>query len=514
MVSIAVVVCVSVFFLIVSILHLYREAEKVQKNIFTREVISVGNDVVDRIDRLLREDSLYHQVDTLVAVDSVGDLGRGMYQKIHKSFLVDPSRMLPVGVVNTTINYLENDVTISNSDTLFFDTTYKKMFSLNSSILESSLEDSLPKSLYVEMMKTPIDLNKIEMDSVTKMLLNRKYLNRIIREEFADENIDLDFEFGLYNSFTTQFVVISDNVNPGELLKSQYVFSLKNSDRFCTPHYLIIAFPSERIIFLHRMGVIVGLISAFFVIIIFVVIYIFYQLFRQKRIAEVKNDFINNITHEFKTPISTISLACEALSDKDMMSNEEVRSSYISIIYDENNRLKNLVNNILQLAQLKKGQLQINLEKFNINDLINHICEAFMLQIRSRKGMLTKNLDESKPIIIGDYIHIENILVNLLDNALKYSPGNPEISVSTQCGKRDLVIKISDKGMGIPKKNLKRIFDDFYRVNQGNVHDTKGYGLGLHYVKSIVKLHGGTISVESVENQGSTFIITLPYKKS
>ena len=165
MVSIAVVVCVSVFFLIVSILHLYREAEKVQKNIFTREVISVGNDVVDRIDRLLREDSLYHQVDTLVAADSVGELGGGMYQKIHKSFLVDPSRMLPVGVVNTTINYLENDVTISNSDTLFFDTTYKKMFSLNSSILESSVEDSLPNSLYVEMMKTPIDLNKIEMDS-------------------------------------------------------------------------------------------------------------------------------------------------------------------------------------------------------------------------------------------------------------------------------------------------------------------------------------------------------------
>lgn len=514
MISIAVVVCVAVALLITAIMHLYREAEKVQKNIFTREVISAGNDVIDRIDQLLQEDSIVQYIDTTKVVDSLSMAEGGAYQKILKRFLVDPSRMLPVGVINTTINYLKNDVTISSSDTIFFDTTYKALHSLNKPLLAQDVVDSMPTSLYVEMIKTPVDLNKIEMDSATKKLLNRTYLNRIIREEFADEDIDSDFDFGLYNSFTTQFVVTPRTMDPGVLMESPYVFSLKTSDRFTTPHYLIIAFPSESTIFFHRMGPIISCIIGFFLIIIFVVVYIFYQLFRQKRIAEVKNDFINNITHEFKTPISTISLACEALSDRDMMANEDLRKSYVSIIYDENNRLKKLVNNILQLAQLKKGQLQVNLEKFNINELINHTCEAFMLQVRSRNGVLQKELDDSKPIIIGDFVHIENVLVNLLDNALKYSPENPEIKVSTECGKRELVIRIADKGIGISKKNQKRIFDDFYRVNRGNVHDTKGHGLGLHYVKSIIKLHGGTIAVMSEENQGSTFIISLPYKKS
>lgn len=514
MVSIAIIVCIAVSFLIISIMHLYREAEKVQRNIFTREVISAGNDVVNRIDRLLQEDTIAVMVDTLLAESYKDTTSIGGYQKILKNFLIDPARMLPVGVIHTTINYLSNDVIVSNSDTIFFDTTYSSLFSLNSLELDRTQKDTLPTSVYVEMIKNPADLNKIEMDSVTCALLNREYLNRVIREEFVDENISSDFDFGLYNSFTTQFVVAPQVVSDSVLLESQYVFSLKKSDRFVTPHYLIITFPSERAIFLNRMGLIIVLIVAFFLIIIFVVVYIFYALFRQKRIAEIKNDFINNITHEFKTPISTISLACEALLDKDMMENESVRNSYISIILDENNRLKNMVNNILQLAQLKKGQFQIAVERFNLNEMITHICNAFMLQVKSRNGELIKDLQSKNATIIGDVVHIENVLVNLLDNALKYSPKEPYICISTHTIKRGVMVKISDKGIGISKKNLKRIFDDFYRVNHGNVHNTKGHGLGLYYAKSIIKLHGGTISVESVENQGTTFTIILPYKKS
>lgn len=234
-------------------------------------------------------------------------------------------------------------------------------------------------------------------------------------------------------------------------------------------------------------------------------------LYRQKKAADVKNDFINNMTHEFKTPISTISLACEAISDGSI-TYAEAKELFIPTIRDENNRLQKMVENILLTARLNKGQLRMNVEIVDIHQLINKIIHSISLQISASKGKITQQLNAINYRIFADPIHIENIIINLTENAIKYSGNAPTIEIRTHNEGKNIVIEVEDHGIGIAKKEQKHIFQEFYRVSQGNRHDTKGFGLGLGYVKKIVSLHHGNISVKSELNEGSTFIISLPTK--
>jgi two-component system phosphate regulon sensor histidine kinase PhoR len=248
------------------------------------------------------------------------------------------------------------------------------------------------------------------------------------------------------------------------MLQSEFIISLKPSEKFITPHYLILYFPTERLILLQRNSIITILIVVFVSIMMMLFIIMLYILYRQKRISDIKNDFINNMTHEFKTPISTITLACEALSGERVNANKKNRDAYLSIIADENERLKLMVNNILQLAQLKKGQLNIQLELCNIHELITHFCDSFSLQIKSNQGELHKYLYAELHTLPIDTMHIQNVIINILDNAIKYSKEHPKITIRTENDKKTLFISISDKGIGMKKKNMKDIFDDFYRI--------------------------------------------------
>jgi len=297
-----------------------------------------------------------------------------------------------------------------------------------------------------------------------------------------------------------------------KILQSDFIFSLKPSEKFLAPHYLIVYFPTERLILLKRNSFITILIIIFVSIMMLLFIMMLYLLYRQKRIADIKNDFINNMTHEFKTPLSTITLACEALSDENMISKKANRDSCISIISDENERLKLMVNNILQLAQLKKGQLSMYLEPCDMHELISHICNSFSLLIKSNNGEINQYLYAEHFHLMTDKMHIQNVIVNLIENGIKYSEEPPKIAVKTENDKKNLLISVSDTGIGMPKKSLKYIFHEFYRVSTGNIHNQKGQGLGLVYVKKIVDLLGGTISVKSEPDKGSTFCIALPIK--
>jgi two-component system phosphate regulon sensor histidine kinase PhoR len=242
-----------------------------------------------------------------------------------------------------------------------------------------------------------------------------------------------------------------------------------------------------------------------------VFIFMMNMLYRQKKISDIKNDFINNMTHEFKTPLSTITLACEALSGE-YMNSKKNREAYVSIIADENERLKMMVSNILQLAQLKKGQLKLHLEPCDIHELIIKICDSFSLLIKTNRGELREYLYAEHHTLSIDKMHIQNVIINLVENGIKYSNGEPKIAIKTENDKKNLLISVSDKGIGISKKGLKHIFDEFYRVTTGNIHNQKGQGLGLVYVKKIVELHGGSISVVSEPEKGTTFCIALPLK--
>jgi two-component system phosphate regulon sensor histidine kinase PhoR len=217
------------------------------------------------------------------------------------------------------------------------------------------------------------------------------------------------------------------------------------------------------------------------------------------------------MTHEFKTPISTISLACEVLRDPDMRQLPNQVDRYIGIIGEENKRLANQVEKVLQIATLDRGKFKLHISEVDIHKVITKAIKNIAIQIESRGGVLAASLDAQSPVIQVDEVHLTNIVFNLLDNANKYSPDKPEISISTENTSKGILIKISDKGQGISKENLAKIFDKFYRVPTGNVHNVKGFGLGLSYVKTIITAHHGDVSVKSEPNKGSTFTLFLPY---
>ncbi|MDO4224582.1 MAG: HAMP domain-containing sensor histidine kinase, partial [Bergeyella zoohelcum] len=233
-------------------------------------------------------------------------------------------------------------------------------------------------------------------------------------------------------------------------------------------------------------------------------------MMRQKKIADVKTDFINNMSHEFKTPLATISVATDSLANDKIATNPEKVKYYSQLIKQENLRMKKQVENVLNMSKLERNEVQLFLKETNVRELISKIMESFQLIVDERNGTLTKDFQATKFNVKIDEFHISNTLVNLLDNANKYSPEKPEIQVKTRNEGNWYVIEISDKGMGMESHNKSKIFEKFFREETGNIHNVKGQGLGLSYVKKIVELHKGQISVESQKGKGSTFIIKLP----
>ena len=497
-------ICCIAIMLVVTIFQLYKEAEKVQRSIFVNEVLIAGETVVNKIDATLKNDTIALSSIHQLSPDSIPV--STVYKKFTNKFLLDSTTQRPIGIINTTFDFNKDNTIYAIVDTLYFDTNYLASFQ---QLDELWTNGNIYEKGQIKMSQQQAQL--VEMDSNDVMLLNRDFLYRIIKEALAEENIVSSFDFALYNAYTANFVVNPMIVGKERILQSEYIFKLKNNDKFIAPHYLILFFPSERSIFFQRMSTIVILIICFIILIVLICGATLTALYRQKRAADVKNDFINNMTHEFKTPISTISLACEVIEDQSV-NDPAAKMAYVSIIKDENVRLQKMVENILLTAQLNKGQLRMNVELVDVRALIEKILNSLSLQVISRGGKMTTKLKAEEHRIFADPIHIENIIVNLLENALKYSPNKPFIEIRTHNEGKNLVIEVEDHGIGIAKKETKRIFNEFYRVPQGNRHDTKGFGLGLGYVKKIVSLHHGSVSVKSEVGKGSTFIVSLPIK--
>ena len=275
----------------------------------------------------------------------------------------------------------------------------------------------------------------------------------------------------------------------------------------------MIHFPNERTYLITRIWILLALSVVLIFAIIFSFTYVITTVFRQKKLSEIKNDFINNMTHEFKTPISTISLACQALGDKDIVKNQAVYETYVSIIDEENNRLSGMAERILQSARLQKGEINLKFEQINIHDILQDVIQKGQLQVAKKGGKITLELGANDHLIEADRVHITNIIFNLLDNAIKYTPWAPIIMIKTRNISQGILISIIDNGIGISKSNQKKVFDKLYRVPTGNVHNVKGFGLGLSYVKSVVEKHKGKITLDSELKKGSTFNIYLPLKE-
>jgi two-component system phosphate regulon sensor histidine kinase PhoR len=234
-------------------------------------------------------------------------------------------------------------------------------------------------------------------------------------------------------------------------------------------------------------------------------------IIRQKKISEMKSDFINNMTHEFKTPIATISLAADTITNPKVINDESSVRHFISMIKKENSRMNKKVETILQIASLDKKEIDFRFENLSLHSIIEKAVDTIEILVQQRNGKVKLNLSASEPVVYGDGEHLFNLVNNLLDNALKYSEGAPEISVETKNQEGGIVMSVEDKGIGMSKSVQSRIFERFYRQTSGNVHDVKGFGLGLNYARAIVEAHKGNITVHSEPGKGSRFDVYLPF---
>ena len=349
-----------------------------------------------------------------------------------------------------------------------------------------------------------------QTDSHPAAAFNYQELDSLIVEELLLAGIDQHPVVGLYDGSQGSFLYSSDPQHENLLEESPYRYSFQpigvvSSNQF----FIILAFTGNLLP--HIDSSLYLYMSFFLVMVIAVMFFISIRtIANQRRLDQMKNEFISNMTHEIKTPISTISLACEMLQDHSVAQEEASRSNFVGIIADENQRMRMLVETILQSSKMSNSNYHLNPTEVDVNKLVEHVSKSFRLTLEGRGGQMETHLDAAPSTLFADELHLTNLIYNLVDNGIKYSTGAPHIIVSTARNHHHFLISVQDHGIGIPKADQKHVFEKFYRVSTGNVHNVKGFGIGLNYVAQVVRLHHGSISLESEVGKGTTFTVSLP----
>jgi len=341
-------------------------------------------------------------------------------------------------------------------------------------------------------------------------------LDSLIKAELDNKGIHTEYEFGIWSPIKDTLVIEKTGKYHKELTENKNCvsFNIYPTDLFRATEYLVIYFPKKETYLFTQTWLMLTIAAILILCIILSFVYTIRTILKQKKLSEMKNDFINNMTHEFKTPISTISLACQVLTDDDMLKSEALYKNYLYVISDENKRLGVMAEKILQTAVLEKGQVKLKKEPMDIHYIINEVIKNLNLQVVARGGEIIKVFNATTSIINADRLHITNVIYNLVDNANKYTQEVPRITIATESNDAGIYVSVEDNGIGISHANLKKIFDKLYRVPTGNVHNIKGFGLGLSYVKTIVEMHHGTVDVVSELKKGSKFTVYLPFGES
>ncbi|MEN9609959.1 MAG: hypothetical protein RLZZ628_773 [Bacteroidota bacterium] len=366
---------------------------------------------------------------------------------------------------------------------------------------------------------------QLRFDAPIEERIDLTHLDAFIQEAMRNYDITLSYAYGVYSHRKKGFVIFkdtrgephylvtdTDTVSGSHFLKtSPYKANLFQAD-LAPPGYLTIWFPNESSAIWGNLwqGLVLSLMFAGIILGSF--IYTMRIVFRQKKLGDMKNDFINNMTHELKTPIATINMATDIISNPNMQPDKMKR--FINIIRQENDRMNANVSNILQMTLIDREEFKLKLTAINLHDVILTAADYIQLQVDKKEGIVETHLNAKQPIIEGDASHVSNIINNLLDNANKYSPEKPEITISTRNLSHGVEVTVADKGIGISKEARKYVFDKFYRVPTGNLHDVKGFGLGLAYVKTMMTAHKGQVEVKSDPGKGSQFILIFPFRIS
>ncbi len=351
--------------------------------------------------------------------------------------------------------------------------------------------------------------SKEEINDIIRNALNENLMSNVSFEFAIVQNSIMGEEIRSENFFKYAL----DTVNNFQHVIPLVAASGGNMENMSKEEFLVVIVPHEQSLVLKEiLWFIIG--SILFTVIITTAFYLTIRsLLKQKKLSEIKSDFINNMTHEFKTPLATISLAVDALKNEKVSGDKEKTNYFTGVIKEENKRMNKQVEAILQAALLDKKEVQLNLKKYAAHELINIAVNNMRLPVQEKGGVLQINLDAKNQMIMADEVHFINFVNNLLDNAVKYSKENPVIKLTTSNVANQFKIKIEDDGIGMNKETLSRIFEKFYRAHTGNIHNVKGFGLGLSYVKTMVNAHKGTIKADSTLGKGSSFTISIPLAK-
>lgn len=422
--------------------------------------------------------------------------------------------------IQKNIDFQETNISIQNKQ----DSLNSAQFNEKVVIALKEVADNIQKlnnstiNMYGNVQQRTSNYFTVEMmDTVHPYLLEQ-----LLKWEFDEKNLREDFQFGIYDCWSDSIIYgnyMNFETDSLYSVDQSFDFNVFTIDEVALKlntdlHYFGVYFPSRGTLKMREMPNPFTPWIYLIIIILFVISFFVFAvniIYRQKKLSEIKNDFINNMTHELKTPIATIRISSETLLNFDENTEMDKRLRYAGIIYKENKRLEQQVERVLNIAKLDRNELKFKIETLDIHEIIEEAKDNFQYsQLEETGGTISVNLAAPHYVVQGDLVHITNVINNLIDNAIKYCDKTPEINVSTINGKNSLKITVSDNGKGISKDNLKLIFDKFYRVSTGNVHDVKGFGLGLYYVKTILEELGGGISVRSTLGKGSDFTISLP----
>ncbi len=440
------------------------------------------------------------------------------------------------GVLGRVAERLEREESSAASQLL--DSTFGETENPSLSETETMQEDTA--SQYFQAANNKLDRysrtrQMIDMAMIQELLkpkplgerIDVERLDLILKQELQKAGISLSYNYGVFARQLNAFVIRDNsyqhitNKNStrvvhassfDHLYNSKYGIDLFTTQDLQSPGLLMVFFPAKSSYVWSTVWMTLLASVLFTGIILFCFAYTINVIFQQKKLSEIKNDFINNMTHEFKTPIATISLATDSIANPIVYNNPDKLKRFANIIRQENKRMNDQVEKVLQMAILDKEEMRINQSSVNLHEVIAQAVSNFSLQVEKREGTLNAELNAENPIIEGDLTHISSMIQNLMDNANKYSPEKPEITVTTRNISGGVEVTVTDKGMGMSKEARKHIFDKFYRVHTGNLHDVKGFGLGLSYVKAMMTAHKGTVDVKSELGKGSNFILYFPAK--
>lgn len=362
--------------------------------------------------------------------------------------------------------------------------------------LEDATRNYFYKTLRAYTKKIPVH-KRVSKDEISNLLALK----------LDENNINTDFEFAVYSRDLATKLYSEGFEKTEESTFSVPIFYDENNQ---SNYKLLVNFPGDnKYIFSSILGMVL-LSIVFTSIIIIAYSSALFQIVKQRKISQIKTDFINNMTHEFKTPIATINLALDAIKNPKIIDHKDKVIRYLNMIREENKRMHAQVENVLRISKLEKNELNISKDRVDLHDLVEDAVTHIELIVEDRQGYIKTHLDASQTSVLANDMHFTNVIVNMLDNAVKYSPEAPKIDVFTENAGTNVLLKIQDQGSGMSKAAVKRVFEKFYREHTGNIHNVKGHGLGLAYVKRIVDDHQGFVSVESEKGKGSTFIIKLP----